>query len=85
MPDEDQIVDRPSIRNDNLHSLDAQAIKGFLLALEILDTVIDPDTMRLQKSIKFIPALNSEQPAQFRFRYPLVFVFLDGKRFERPA
>ena len=60
MADQDQIVDGASIRDNELQSSKAQAVKGILLAPKVLYTVLDPDAMSLQEPIKLITALNSK-------------------------
>ena len=55
MPDQHQIIYRPSIGDDNPHLLKTQTFQVFALALQILQCVLFVYAMGLEKPVKLIP------------------------------
>src|SRR5690349_12239362 len=86
MPDEHEIVDRACISNDEAgHPSKSQTLKRGNIPAQVVDRVLHPHAMSLQKSIEFITGIDTEQATKLRLADSPCFVFLQGERLKDPA
>ncbi len=52
-PNQDQIVDRPCVSNDQAHSLESQLFECLAFAFEILHRVVRKNTVGFEISVQF--------------------------------
>jgi hypothetical protein len=79
-----EIVDWAGVSNDEAaHSSDSQPLKRSDFSAQIVDRVIHPDIMSLQKTVQLITSIETQQPTYFRLGDAPSLIFLYRKRFER--
>ena len=85
MANQQQIIDRTRIGDDESHGSQSQALKILHLTLDVFEGVVVQNTMVLEKSVKFITGAQAEGPAQLGLRQMSNLVFVQSKCFERAA
>jgi len=85
MADQDQIVDRACVGDDQLHKSESQALQVVHIAAHVLNGDVRGYPMVLQKAVEFVTGPEAQQTAQLRLRYALQLVFLEGETFQNSA
>ena len=85
VPDQDQIVDRPRISNDELHPSEPQALEVLNIAAQIVDGDIGRHLMGFQKSVELVTGFETQPTTQFRLTNPAGLVFIQSKYFNHMA
>ena len=85
MPNQDEIVDRAGVGDDQLHPSESQTLEILQIAAHILNGDVGPYPMGLQEAVEFVTRLEAQQTSQLCFRYALRLVFLKGEALQNPA
>ncbi len=64
MPDQDQIVDRAGVGDDQLHLSKSKTFQILHIAVDILNGDVGPDLTSPQKVVEFVTGLKAQQTAQ---------------------
>jgi hypothetical protein len=84
--DEDQVVERSRVGDDNPHSVSkAQSPQGRAFPLEVFQGVVEPHLMSLEKAVEFMASLQTEKLAQLRLSQPTSLVLFQRKCFQCAA
>jgi hypothetical protein len=85
MPDQDQIINRAGVGDDEPHRLQAKLLKAIDLTTKILNGVFNPNVMGLQKSVELIAGAKPEEASQFILGEMTALVFLQRQCLQRLA
>lgn len=62
-PDEDQVIYRAGVGDDEPHSSESQALEVFDIAPDIIDCHLGPDMVGLQEAVKLVPGFKTQKAA----------------------
>ena len=85
MANQEHIVDRTRIGDDEPHRSQSQALKILDLTLDIFERVVVQDAAVLEKTVQLITGAKAESPAYLGLRQMSSLVFVQRKRLERAA
>ncbi len=78
--DQDQLMPRPGVRDDDPHTASKSEPKDvFDLPLDVSNGVILIDPMRLEEAVKLVETLKPQSAAELRLGQPTGPIFLGGK------
>jgi hypothetical protein len=82
--DQEQMIDRAGIGDDELRPSESQLFKAIDFAMNIFEGIFDPNIMGLEKPVELVPRTKPEHAAQFVPGEMAALVFLKSKRLQRP-
>jgi hypothetical protein len=85
MPDEKEVVNWTSVRDNKAHLSKSQALKSCKVPSQVFDRGLYKDAMLLQKAVEFIAGLDSQQPPKLGFGDPTGLVFFESEPLKRPT
>lgn len=85
LSDQDEIMGRPGIGDNDPHASKAEPVEGLLLALEIGKRAGFIDLVRLQEAVQLVKHFNAEQAAKLGLGQPAGAKGFRGQRLQRLA
>ena len=85
MSNQDQVVDGASVRDDQLHRSEPQTLQVLKFATEVLDRVVYPHAMSLEKPVELIAGCYAQKSAEASLSDVPGLVFLETECLQCPA
>ena len=85
MSDQDQVVDRAGVGDDQLHRLEPQTLQVLKFASEFLDRVVYPHAMGLEEPVELITGCNTRKAAESGLSDVPGLIFLQTECLQCPA